>query len=220
MAGLFAFAFLVIAAIVALGGTGMALGGDRVRNRRLVRRGLRYRWTVRVADVGDGCDVKLEGAAIPVDGGGLEAPFSARRCVAYELTLFDLDDGVRPMLLAREVVACPFLLRDGSGTAHILPAPARIGIQPDKQWRYDPIRPTTARVAALLARHGVGARAKGRTLLVCEGVLEVGAVVAVSGHATQEPDPTAPALYRTASTRPLLTGSDSAPLLLAASSEI
>ncbi len=219
MAGLFAFAFLVVAAIIAFGGTGMALGGDRVRDRLLARRGLRYQWTVRVADVGDGCDVKLEGAAVPVDGRGLEAPFSRRRCVAYELTLFDLD-GVRPTLLAREVVACPFLLRDDSGTAYILPTTARIGIQPDKQWRYDPIRPTTARVAALLARHDVAARAQGRTLLVCEGVLEVGVVVAVSGHATQELDPTAPALYRTASTRPRLTGSDSAPLLLAASSEI
>ena len=177
----------------------MALGGDRVRDRLLARRGLRYHWTVRVADVGDGCDVKLEGAAVPVDGRGLEAPFSRRRCVAYELTLFDVD-GVRPTLLAREVVACPFLLRDGSGTAHILP--------------------TTARVAALLARHDVAARAHGRTLLVCEGVLEVGVAVAVSGHATQEPDPTAQALYRTSSTRPRLTGSDSAPLLLAASSEI
>lgn len=197
----------------------MAFGADRVRDRLLARRGLRYRWTVRVADVGDHCDVKLEGAAIPVDGYGLQAPFSARRCVAYELTLFDLD-GVRPTLLAREVVACPFLLRDGSGTAQVLPAPARIGIQPDKQWRYDPIRPTTTRVQALLARHGMAERAHGRTLLVCEGVLEIGAVVAVFGHATQEPDPAARVLYRTQGTRPLLTGSDSEPLLLTASSEI
>jgi hypothetical protein len=219
VAGLFAFAFLVIASIIALGGTGMAMGGDRVRDRLLARRGLRYRWTVRVADVGDDCDVKLEGAAVPLDGGGLEAPFSARRCVAYELTLFDLD-GVRPTLLAREVVACPFLLRDGSGTAHVLPVPARIGIQPDKQWRYDPIRPPAARVQALLVRHGVAERARGRTLLVCEGVLEVGVAVAVFGHATQEPDPATPGLYRTVETRPLLTGSDSEPLLLAASSEV
>src|SRR5262245_3498231 len=121
-----------------MGGTGMATGGRRVRDRLLARRGLRYQWTVRVADVGNACHVKLEGAASPYEG-ELEAPFSHRRCVAYEVTVFDVD-GVRPALLARLVVARPFLLRDATGTAHVVPEPARVGILPDKQWRMEPSR--------------------------------------------------------------------------------
>jgi len=157
--------------------------------------------------------VKLEGAASPLEA-RLRAPFSDRPCVAYELTVFDLD-GVRPALLAREVVAVPFLLTDPTGTAHVVPEPARIGILPDKQWRVEPQR-RDARVAELTLRHGMEGRAKGRTLLVCEGVLAVGDAVAVFGHATREPDPEAPLLYRAHGTRPVVTGSMAAPLLLAA----
>jgi hypothetical protein len=207
-----AFALLVVAAIVAMGGTGLATGGRCVRDRALARRGLRYQWTVRVADVGDGCDVKIQGAAAPLDG-ELQAPFSHRRCIAYEVTVFDMD-GVRPALLARLVVARPFLLRDGTGTAHVVPEPARVGILPDKQWRMEPAR-HHAWVIDLLARHAFDSRWRTRTLLVCEGVLAVGEAVAVFGHATHEPDPEAPGLYRALRMRPLVTGSAAAPLLLA-----
>jgi hypothetical protein len=206
------FALLVVGAIVGMGGTGMATGGRYVRDRYLARRGLRYQWTVRVADVGDGCFVKLEGAATPFEG-QLEAPFSHRRCVAYEVTVFDMD-GVRPALLARLVVARPFLLRDATGTAHVVPEPARVGILPDKQWRMEPPRHDRC-VVDLLARHAGDGRWRKRTLLVCEGVLAVGEVVAVYGHATREPDPEAAGLYRAMSTRPLVTGSPESPLLLA-----
>jgi hypothetical protein len=212
------FALLVVGAIVGMGGTGMATGGRHVRDRQLARRGLRYQWTVRVADVADGCQVKLEGACAPYEG-ELEAPFSHRRCVAYEVTVFDMD-GVRPALLARLVVTRPFLLRDATGTAHVVPEPARVGILPDKQWRMEPKRHDRI-VVELLGRQGVGsaagpgARWRGRTLLVCEGVLAVGQAVAVYGHATREPDPEAVGLYRAMGTRPLVTGSEESPLLLA-----
>jgi hypothetical protein len=207
-----AFVLLVVIAIIAMGGTGMATGGRCVRDRTLAVRGLRYQWTVRVADVGDGCDVKIEGAAAPFED-DLEAPFSHRRCVAYEVTVFDLD-GVRPALLMRLVVARPFLLRDPTGTAHVVPEPARVGIFPDKQWRMEPHR-HDAQVVDLLARHAFDSRWRSRTLLVCEGVLAVGEAVAVWGHATHEPDPEAPELYRALRTRPLVTGTPASPLLLA-----
>jgi hypothetical protein len=124
-------------------------------------------------------------------------------------------DGVRPALLARLVVARPFLLRDATGTAHVVPEPARVGIFPDKSWRMEPARHARS-VVELLAAHAFGdERWRTRTLLVCEGVLAVGEVVAVYGHATQEPDPDAAELYRDMRTRPLVTGSPDSPLLLA-----
>jgi hypothetical protein len=213
MLGLVAFVVVVIVAIVAMGGTGMATGGRWVRDRAIARRGLRYHLRVRVADVGDHCSVKIEGAAAPLEG-ELVGPFSRRACVAYELTVFDMD-GVRPALLVRQVVTRPFLLRDPTGTAHVVPAPAKVSILPDKQWRMEPAR-HDARVEALLAQHAPEERWRNRTLLVCEGVIAVGEGVAVFGHATREPDPEAIGLYRAMSTRPRVSGSPDEPLLLAA----
>jgi hypothetical protein len=212
MLGLMAFVVVVIVAIVAMGGTGMATGGRWVKDRAIARRGLRYHWTSRVADVVDGCLVKLEGAATPLEG-ALRGPFSRRECVAYELTVFDMD-GVRPALLVRQVVTRPFLLRDATGTAHVVPAPAKVAILPDKQWRMEPAR-HDARVKSLLSAHAPDERWRTRTLLVCEGVLAIGEPVAVFGHATREPDPDAIGLYRAMGTRPRVSGSAEAPLLLA-----
>jgi len=213
MLGLMAFLVVVIVAIVAMGGTGMATGGRWVRDRAIARRGLKYHWTSRVADVGDsGGLVKLQGAAAPLEG-ELRGPFSRRACVAYELTVFDMD-GVRPALLVRQVVTRPFLLRDPTGTAHVVPAPAKVAILPDKQWRMEPAR-HDARVISLLSAHAPDERWRGRTLLVCEGVIAIGDAVAVCGLATREPDPETAGL-RSMGTRPRVCGSDASPLLLAA----
>src|SRR5262249_35174836 len=116
------FALVVILGVLALGGTGMCTGGKRVRDRKLARAGVRREWTTRVVDVGDAGEVKLQGTAACAEGES-SAPFSGRRCVAYELTLFDFE-GVRPVLLAREAVARAFLLRDDTGVAHVVPEPA------------------------------------------------------------------------------------------------
>jgi hypothetical protein len=209
------FALLCVAAIIAMGGTGMATGGREIRGRLQARRELRWRSAVRIAELTDGCCAKVEGAAVALDG-ELEAPFSHRRCVAYELTVFDMD-GVRPALLTRLVVTRPFLLRDGSGVAaHVVPEPAQVGILPDKQWRMEPSRLVDdPRVVALLTSRVVDARWRSRTLLVCEGVLAIGQVVAVWGYATREPDPEAVVGYRGMATRPCLIGRPDAPLLLA-----
>ena len=213
------FALVVICAVLALGGTGMCTDGARLRERKWAQRGVRRQWATRVADVpplGDGGQVKLQGIAA-TDGGELRAPFSGRACVAYELTLFDFE-GVRPVLLARETMAREFLLRDASGVAHVVPEPARIGIEPDKRWRFESLlQHADGRVAELLRRHGLDASHAGQPLVICEGVIAVGGAVAVLGRATREPDPAGGATpYRTLGTRPLVTGSAEAPLLLVA----
>jgi len=144
------FAVVVIAAVLAIGGTGMCTDGARLRDRRTAQNGVRREWTTRVSELRPGGAAKLEGTAV-TDGGELRAPFSGRRCVAYELTLFDFE-GVRPVLLARIAVAHPFLLRDETGVAHVVPEPALVGIEPYKRWRYEPERvPTKLRM--LLEEH-------------------------------------------------------------------
>ncbi len=144
----------------------------------------------------------------------MRAPFSGRRCVAYELTLFDFE-GVRPVLLARVAVAHSFLLRDDTGTAHVVPEPALVGIEPDKRWRFEADR-IDGRIRALLEEHaGAALRWDKRPIVVCEGVIAVGGHVAAFGHVASEPsDVAADSPYRTLGTRPLLTGSMAAPLLL------
>jgi hypothetical protein len=210
------FAVVVIAAVLALGGTGMCRDGAKIRDRRTAQNGVRREWTTRVADLHPGGAAKLEGTAV-ADGGELRAPFSGRRCVAYELTLFDFE-GVRPVLLARIAVARSFLLRDDTGVAHVVPEPALVGIEPDKRWRFEPAR-VTAKLRALLEEHAVDDRWRHRPVVVCEGVIAVGGPVAAYGHVATEPVADgagggAAMPYRTLGTRPLLTGSMAAPLLL------
>lgn len=206
------FAFVVILAVIAIGGTGMATGSRLIKDRRLARLGVRRSWATRVASIGDGGDIKLVGTAHALEG-GLRGPFSGRRCVAYELTVFDYD-GMRPNLLARVAVAQPFLLRDGTGVAHVVPDPVRIGIEPDKRWRLEPHR-HDARITSVLERAYPDGRWRDRTLVVCEGVIALGGEVAIVGHATREPDPEVGEVpYRAIGTRPLVTGTAAAPLLL------
>ncbi|MDB4967230.1 MAG: hypothetical protein JWN44_2919 [Myxococcales bacterium] len=214
------FAIVVILGVLALGGTGMCTDGARLRDRRLAQWGVRRELTTRVAEVHDHTDAKLQGTAFADDGDGspsdgageLTAPFSGRRCVAYELTLFDYD-GVRPSLLARVSVARSFLLRDDTGIAHVVPDPALVGIDPDKRWRFE--EPSDARVVALLERHVAGDRWRHHPVVVCEGVIAVGGPVACYGHVLHEPVSSgADSPYRTLGSRALLVGSSSAPLLL------
>jgi hypothetical protein len=211
------FAVVLIGAVLALGGTGMCFGGARLRERRAAQNGVRREWTTRVSELRDHGDAKLEGTAFP-DGGELRAPFSGRRCVAYELTLFDFE-GMRPVLLARIAVARSFLLRDDTGTAHVVPEPALVGIEPDKRWRFETDR-VDARIRSLLEEHARDDRWRNRPIIVCEGVIAVGAPVAAFGHVAREPfaagnEREGAALpYRTVGTRALLTGSMAAPLLL------
>jgi hypothetical protein len=185
---------------------------------------VRREFSTRVAEARDHTDVKLQGTAIADDGDGaasdgageLTAPFSRRRCVAYELTLFDYD-GVRPVLLARIAVARSFLLRDDTGVAHVVPDPALVGIDPDKRWRFE--SPTDARVITLLETHAADRPWRHHPIVVCEGVIAVGGAVACYGHVCHEPVaaavPTSPhSPYRSLGTRALLTGSIGAPLLL------
>jgi hypothetical protein len=212
------FAVVVIGAMLALGGSGMCTGRARLRERRLAQNGVRREWTSRVSELRPGRDAKLEGTAV-TDGVELRAPFSGRRCVAYELTLFDFDR-MRPVLLARIAVARSFLLRDDTGVAHVVPEPAFVGIEPDKRWRFEADR-IDAHLRALLLKHAADGRWQRHPVVVCEGVIPIGGAVAAFGrvgtelsHADENTVTGTP--YRALGTRPLLTGSSAAPLLLIA----
>lgn len=212
------FAVVLIGAVLALGGTGMCIDGGRLRERRQAQAGVRREWTTRVSELRERGEAKLEGTVV-TDGAELRAPFSGRRCVAYELTLFDFE-GVRPVLLARIAVARSFLLRDDTGIAHVVPEPALVGIEPDKRWRFEADR-VDARLRALLDEHAADARWHRHPIVVCEGVIEIGGAVAVFGRVGREPFAAAPdgaaraeSPYRAMGTRPLVTGSMAAPLLL------
>jgi hypothetical protein len=211
------FAVVLIGAVLALGGTGMCIDGGRLRERRTAQNGVRREWTTRVSDLRDRGEAKLEGTAV-ADGAELRAPFSHRRCVAYELTLFDFE-GVRPVLLARIAVARSFLLRDETGVAHVVPEPALVGIEPDKRWRFEADR-IDARLRQLLDDHVPGARWRHHPIVVCEGVIEVGGLVAAFGQVGREPwaggelERGGVSPYRATGTRALLTGALGAPLLL------
>ena len=216
------FAVVLIGAVLALGGTGRCIDGGRLRERRAAQKGVRREWTTRVSDLRDRGEAKLEGTVV-TDGAELRAPFSGRRCVAYELTLFDFE-GVRPVLLARIAVARSFLLRDDTGIAHVVPEPALVGIEPDKRWRYEADR-VPARLRALLDEHAAGERWHRHPIVVCEGAIEVGGQVAVFGRVGREPYAAdwrsgdgdgGESPYRAMGTRALLTGSMAAPLLLIA----
>jgi len=211
------FAVVLIAAVLALGGTGMCIDGGRLRDRRRAQAGVRREWTSRVCELRGSGEAKLEGTVV-TDGAELRAPFSGRRCVAYELTLFDFE-GVRPVLLARIAVARSFLLRDDTGTAHVVPEPALVGIEPDKRWRFEADR-IDARLRQLLDDHVPGARWRHHPIVVCEGVIEVGGLVAAFGQVGREPwaggelERGGVSPYRATGTRALLTGALGAPLLL------
>jgi hypothetical protein len=211
------FAVVLIGAVLALGGTGMCIDGGRLHERRTAQNGVRREWTTRVSDLRDRGEAKLEGTAV-ADGAELRAPFSHRRCVAYELTLFDFE-GVRPVLLARIAVARSFLLRDETGVAHVVPEPALVGIEPDKRWRFEADR-IDARLRKLLDDHVPGERWRHHPIVVCEGVIEVGGLVAAFGQVGREPwaggelERGGVSPYRATGTRALLTGALGAPLLL------
>jgi hypothetical protein len=206
------FAVVLIGAVLALGGTGMCIDGARLRDRRRAQAGVRREWTTRVCELRGSGEAKLEGTVV-TDGAELRAPFSGRRCVAYELTLFDFE-GVRPVLLARVAVAHSFLLRDETGSAHVVPDPALVGIEPDKRWRFEADR-VDGRIRRLLEEHAGDLCWHERPIIVCEGVIAVGGHVAAFGHVATEPsDESAEAPYRSLGMRPLLTGSMAAPLLL------
>src|SRR2546423_4647432 len=212
------FAVVLIGAVLALGGTGMCIDGGRLRDRRRAQAGVRREWTTRVSELRSSGEAKLEGTVV-TDGAELRAPFSGRRCVAYELTLFDFE-GVRPVLLARIAVARSFLLRDDTGIAHVVPEPALVGIEPDKRWRFEPDR-VSARLRGLLDEHAPAARWHHHPIVVCEGVIEIGGPVAVFGHVAREPfaagdaavdgSARAESPYRATGTRALVTGSMAAP---------
>lgn len=214
------FAVVLIGAVLALGGTGMCIDGGRLRERRRAQAGVRREWTTRVSELRKSGEAKLQGTVV-TDGAELRAPFSGRRCVAYELTLFDFE-GVRPVLLARIAVARSFLLRDDTGTAHVVPEPALVGIEPDKRWRFEPDR-VDARLRALLDEHAIDDRWRHHPIVVCEGVIEIGGPVAVFGHVGREPFAGGAGSsdgggrespYRATGTRAVVTGSLAAPLLL------
>ena len=147
--------------------------------------------------------------------GELRAPFSGRRCVAYELTLFDFE-GVRPVLLARIAVAHSFLLRDD--TRHG-PRRPRAGAHRHRAGqalalRADRVDARIARAARGARRRRALARPPDRRLRRASSPSAATSPPSATSRSEPSGDDGADSPYRTLGMRPLLTGSMAAPLLL------
>jgi hypothetical protein len=152
----------------------------------------------------------------------LEAPLSGRSCVVYELVVDELSSAASSfgerLLDLRQ--ACPFLLKDDSGTARIDPAgPGFVALIHDRVGVTGGIYPgkhlALSRVlesCGLLPMTWFG---RWRPLRYAEGVLEPGELVTVGGNGAREIDPGGdrPSV-RSPPERLVIRGSEAEPLLI------
>jgi hypothetical protein len=152
----------------------------------------------------------------------LEAPLSGRPCVGYELVVDEMSGAV-PSLWERVLdlrQACPFLLRDDSGTARIDPAgPGFVALIHDHVGVTSGIYPGNHRALSrvlescgLLPMTWLG---RWRPLRYAEGVLEPGELVTVGGNGAREIDPGGDRPSpRSPPERLVIRGSEAEPLLI------
>ena len=204
---------LVVGPIAAITAIAVAVAVARARRTKLP--------VVSIADAAEGVVVHLVGVIAP--GETIEAPLSGRACVHYELEILGAARGqnrIRPGVATRlpprvrEARSVAFAIDDGTGRALIDPSGARFTIQiSERQMRLGEPSEVHRRLASL---HGMRDGAD----LFREGVLGVGARVAVIGMVVREPDPDGAARaagYRgDAPTRLRLGGSATQPLVIRA----
>ena len=187
-----------------------------------ILRTLRNTPVVPIRDVPEGTPARITGQ-VALWGNPLQAPLSGRPCAYYEVTVEQhRSNGKRSHWhqILREVQGVPFIVRDGTGTAIIDPAGAKITIHMDATSRSGTLDDATPQEEALLARHNL--RSQGwvfnKQLRYREGVIEPGETVTALGCAVREPDPDAggqAAGYREGGPMRLrMSGSPQAPLLL------
>jgi hypothetical protein len=172
-----------------------------------------------IAEFPEATPARLVGKVMP--GEHLNAPLTGRACVFYEAIVEERPRN-RGMwrTIIHETRGTPFTVDDGTGTALVDPAGARLAVVNDATYRSGRFDDATPVEEAFLARHGVTSTGwfLNKTLRYREGAIEIGETVAVRGIAVREPDPDGAARatgYRDAPpTRLRLSSSPRLPLLI------
>jgi hypothetical protein len=194
-------------------GVGAAVAGllARVFNQQWRwRRKLKHAKLRKIGEVEEDKVARIVGIVRAV-GPTLAAPLSGRACVCYATqALARQRDVGSDEIILRGSASVPFVIDDGSGHALVTATGAQLALV------IDHIEPNEAITQARADELGFEDRPLGRVDLQ-EGVIEVGARVAVLGSGTREPDPDAQgeADYRSAAgLRLCLTSSRRFPLII------
>jgi E3 ubiquitin ligase len=171
-----------------------------------------------IADLPDDTLGRIVGVVEALDDTVLEAPLSRRACVHYAVVIDEYHGPYDPHEMARNELAVPFVVRDGSDYVIVDPTHARISV------RFDHITESSGMANALPYHrallepyHQRGERWVHGSLRYSEGVLPIGARASVFGSGMRELDPQSDqrALYRErGATRIRMMGSASTPLLI------
>ena len=145
------------------------------------------RWTDRVAvgELAEGKRARVVGIARAL-GDTMIAPLSGRQCVAFDVRAHAAIGVPKQSVYHATMVeqgGAPLVIEDDSGRVLVDSRDAQIVLALDDEQR---VSKTSARANAFCERHGV-VLAHG-TLRYSEGVIEVGAKVAVLGDVLREPD--------------------------------
>ncbi|MEZ4399921.1 MAG: hypothetical protein R3B06_07870 [Kofleriaceae bacterium] len=112
------------------------------------------------------------------------APLSGRLCWYYKIVI-EAHDGLAWQRLAYEARGQSFEIDDGTGIALIDPEGAQVEVDYDERYEVIPGVRLVQSIAELVRRFTLPAG----PVVVREGILAVGEVVAVQGRLVREPDP-------------------------------
>lgn len=112
------------------------------------------------------------------------APLSGRACTYYKI-VFEIRDGLGWKRLAYEARGQSFELDDGTGIALVDPGDANVEVDYDREQTLLPDQRVLQPVAELARRF----KLPDEPVMIREGVLEVGEVVAAHGRLVVELDP-------------------------------
>lgn len=112
------------------------------------------------------------------------APLSGRACTYYKIVI-EVRDGDGWKRVAYEARGQSFELDDGTGIALVDPGDANVEVDYDRQYELRPDQRVVQPIAELARRFKLPAE----LVMIREGVLEVGEVVAARGRLVIEVDP-------------------------------
>lgn len=115
----------------------------------------------------------------------ITAPLSGRACTYYKIVIEVPVEGQGWKRLAYEARGQSFELDDGTGIALVDPGDAQVEVDYDRQFELRP----DARVVQPIAELARRFKLPDELVVIREGVLEVGEVVAAHGRLVREPDP-------------------------------
>ena len=117
----------------------------------------------------------------------ITAPLSGRACTYYKVVV-EARDGLGWKRVAYEARGQSFELDDGTGIALVDPGDAQVEVDYDKRYEITP----DARISQPLAELARRFKLPDEAVVIREGVLEVGEIVAVHGRLmlVVDPDPT------------------------------